>query len=122
MNVLTIENTKQNATKCFPRTWNKGCSLGKLAGSQRLIRKIAFMAVLAMVLVLPSYAWAQNQTIKMGSIVYVDVMPIALISKRFLEQQGFTVELTEFSEQGILFAALARGDIEITPSQVNYVT
>jgi len=122
MNVSNIENTTQNATKCCPRTWNKGCALGKLAGPQRLIRKIAFMAALAMVLVLPSYAWAQNQAIKMGSIVYVDVMPIALISKRFLEQQGFTVELTEFSEQGILFAALARGDIEITPSQINYVT
>jgi len=65
---------------------------------------------------------AQNKTIKMGSIVYADVMPVALITKKFLEEEGFTVELTEFAEQGILFAALNRGDVEIVSTQINYVT
>jgi len=100
----------------------RGCALGKLSSPLRLIPKWAIIAALAMVMILPASVYAQNQTIKMGSIVYPDVMPIALISKRFLEQQGFTVELTEFSEQGILFAALARGDIEIVSTQINYVT
>jgi len=96
--------------------------LGKLSSPLRLIPKLAFIAALAMMLILPAAVYAQNKTIKMGSIVYADVMPVALISKRFLEQQGFTVELTEFSEQGILFAALARGDVEIVSTQINYVT
>jgi len=65
---------------------------------------------------------AQDKVIKMGSISYADVIPTALISKKFLEREGFTVELTEFAEQGILFAALTKGDVEIVPTQINYVT
>jgi len=68
------------------------------------------------------FAQAQDKVIKMGSIAYVDTLPIALISKKMLEQEGFKVELTEFTEQGILFAALAKGDIEITANYINYVT
>jgi len=67
-------------------------------------------------------AQAQDKTIKMGSIVYADVLPTAFITKKFLELEGFNVELTEFAEQGILFAALAKGDVEIVPTQINYVT
>jgi len=66
-------------------------------------------------------SWAQDKVIKMGSHTYVDTLPIALISKKVLELEGFKVELTEFSEQGILFAALAKGDIEMTPTYLNYV-
>jgi len=66
-------------------------------------------------------AQAQDKVIKMGSHTYVDTLPIALISKKVLELEGFKVELTEFSEQGILFAALAKGDIEMTPTYLNYV-
>jgi len=97
-------------------------ALGKLSSPLRLIPRLAMIIALTLALVLPGMAAAQNKTIKMGSIVYPDVMPLALISKRFLEQQGFTVELTEFSEQGILFGALARGDVEIVSTQINYVT
>ncbi|KXU37788.1 glycine/betaine ABC transporter [Ventosimonas gracilis] len=66
-------------------------------------------------------AHAQDKVIKMGSITYVDTLPLALISKKMLELEGHKVELTTFSEQGILFAALAKGDIEITPNYLNYV-
>jgi len=67
-------------------------------------------------------AQAQDNTIKMGSIVYADVLPTAIITKKFLELEGFKVELTEFAEQGVLFAALTKGDVEIVPTQINYVT
>jgi len=67
-------------------------------------------------------AQAEDKTIKMGSIVYADVLPTAMIGKKFLELEGFKVELTEFAEQGILFAALTKGDIEVISTQINYVT
>jgi len=67
-------------------------------------------------------AQAQDKTIKMGSIVYADVLPTAMIGKKFLELEGFKVELTEFAEQGILFAALTKGDVEVISTQINYVT
>ena len=38
-----------------------------------------------------------------------------------LEDKGFTVEVTEFSEWGIAYAALAKGDVEILASQTDYV-
>lgn len=50
-----------------------------------------------------------------------DLTPISLITKKFLEQQGLTVELTDFSEWGIAYAALAKGDIDVLTSQINYV-
>lgn len=64
---------------------------------------------------------AQETTIKMGTMGWEDLKPISLITKKFLEQEGFTVELTDFSEWGIAYAALAKGDVDILASQINYV-
>jgi glycine betaine/proline transport system substrate-binding protein len=50
-----------------------------------------------------------------------DLKPISLITRKFLEQEGFTVELTDFSEWGIAYAALAKGDADVLISQINYV-
>lgn len=65
--------------------------------------------------------YAQETTIKMGTMAWEDLTPISLITKRFLEQEGFTVELNDFSEWGIAYAALTKGDINILASQINYV-
>jgi len=65
---------------------------------------------------------AQDKVIKMGSVIYPDNLLVALVGKKFLEEQGHQVELTRFSEQGILFAALNKGDITIANSQIDYVT
>jgi len=68
-------------------------------------------------------AHAQDKTIKMGAIgVFEDTLLIALISQRLLEEQGFKVELTRFAEQGILYAALSKGDVDIVDTNINYVT
>jgi len=84
-------------------------------------RFIGWLSSALLVLSFGFSAQAQDKVIKMGSHTYVDTLPIALISKKVLELEGYTVELTEFSEQGILFAALAKGDIEMTPTYLNYV-
>ncbi|WP_322034741.1 glycine betaine ABC transporter substrate-binding protein, partial [Burkholderia sp. BCC1970] len=48
-------------------------------------------------------------------------MPITLITKRLLEKEGYQVQVTNFSEWGIAFAALSRGDVDMLASQINYV-
>ncbi|KRW93493.1 glycine betaine ABC transporter substrate-binding protein [Paracoccus sp. MKU1] len=50
-----------------------------------------------------------------------DMVPIAAVAKKVLEDKGYTVELTEFSEWGIAYAALAKGDVQILASQTDYV-
>jgi len=67
-------------------------------------------------------AQAQSKAIKMGSVLYNDNLLVALVGKKLLEEQGYSVELTRFTEQGILFAALNKGDITIANSQIDYVT
>jgi len=84
-------------------------------------RLISWLSGALLALLFGFSAHAQDKVIKMGSITYVDTLPLALISKKMLELEGHKVELTTFSEQGILFAALAKGDIEITPNYLNYV-
>ncbi|MDO5371019.1 glycine betaine ABC transporter substrate-binding protein [Paracoccus sp. (in: a-proteobacteria)] len=66
-------------------------------------------------------AQAQEKTIKLGTMVWEDMMPISLVTKHVLETKGYTVEMTQFSEWGIAYAALTRGDVEVMTSQIDYV-
>ncbi|MHC5307458.1 glycine betaine ABC transporter substrate-binding protein [Bartonella sp. LJL80] len=65
---------------------------------------------------------AEEKTIKLGTMSWEDLTPITGITKKVLEQAGYTVEVTQFSELGIAYAALTRGDVEIFTSQINYAT
>ncbi|KGJ06008.1 glycine betaine ABC transporter substrate-binding protein [Paracoccus versutus] len=82
-----------------------------------------FKAILAgaVALGLASPVMAQDKVIKMGTLSWEDLTPITGITKKVLEDKGFTVELTEFSEWGIAYAALTKGDIQIIASQTDYV-
>ncbi|WP_109514555.1 glycine betaine ABC transporter substrate-binding protein [Pseudomonas ovata] len=64
---------------------------------------------------------AEEKTINMGTISYEDVTPITGITKKVLEDSGYTVKVTTFSEWGIAYAALSKGDIQILASQIDYV-
>jgi glycine betaine/proline transport system substrate-binding protein len=66
-------------------------------------------------------AQAQEKTIKMGTLSWEDLTPITGITKKVLEDSGYTVKLSEFSEWGIAYAALSKGDIQILASQTDYV-
>lgn len=79
------------------------------------------MFVLLMVIgsILP--VQAEEKNITMGTMAWEDMSPMALITKKVLEDQGYTVKLTEFSEWGIAYAALGKGDIQLLVSQVNYL-
>ncbi|MBV7379930.1 glycine betaine ABC transporter substrate-binding protein [Maritimibacter dapengensis] len=75
----------------------------------------------AMALGLATPLVAQDDVIKMGTLLWEDLTPITGVTKRVLEDRGYTVEVTEFSEWGIAYAALAKGDIEVLTSHVDYV-
>ncbi|MBP1888202.1 glycine betaine ABC transporter substrate-binding protein [Sinorhizobium mexicanum] len=66
-------------------------------------------------------ARAEEKTIEMGTMAWEDLTPIAGITKKVLEDAGYTVNVTEFSEWGIAYAALSKGDIQILASQTDYV-
>jgi len=63
---------------------------------------------------------AQQRTVKMGTMIWDDTAAVSLITKKFLEKQGYEVELTNFFEWAIVFSAMTRGDIDILASHVNY--
>lgn len=67
-------------------------------------------------------AHAEEKTITMGTMSWEDLLPITGITKKVLEDKGYTVKVVPFSEWGIAFAALGKGDIQILTSHVNYVT
>lgn len=79
------------------------------------------LAATALAATLSVPALAEDNTITIGTMSWEDLTPITGITKSVLEQQGYTVELEEFSEWGIAFAALTKGDVDIMASQTDYV-
>ncbi|MFT0531348.1 glycine betaine ABC transporter substrate-binding protein [Castellaniella hirudinis] len=84
----------------------------------KLFKKILCAATLAGAMV--SSAHAAKATIAMGTMSWEDLTPITYITKNLLEKAGYDVKVTEFSELGIAYAALAKGDVQIMASQINY--
>lgn len=69
-----------------------------------------------------SLAQAQEpQKLRMGMMGWEDTASTSLITARFLEQQGFEVEVVPFSEWGIAFGALSKGDVDLLMAHINYV-
>lgn len=66
-------------------------------------------------------AHAQEKTIKLGTMAWEDILPITGVAKKVLEDKGYKVEVTEFSEWGIAYTALGRGDVQVMVSEVDYV-
>ena len=65
-------------------------------------------------------AQAQEKTIKMGTLSWEDLTPITGITKKVLEDAGYSVTVTDFAEWGIAYAALTKGDVQILTSQIDY--
>jgi glycine betaine/proline transport system substrate-binding protein len=66
-------------------------------------------------------AHAEEKTITIGTMSWEDLTPITGITKKVLEDSGYTVKVVPFSEWGIAYAALGKGDIQILASQTDYV-
>lgn len=63
---------------------------------------------------------AEEKTITMGTLSWEDLTPITGITKKVLEDSGYSVKVIEFSEWGIAYAALSKGDIQVLASQTDY--
>ncbi len=74
----------------------------------------------AMAGAMASSAHAAKETITMGTMSWEDLTPITYITKHVLEDAGYDVKVVEFSEWGIAYAALVKGDVQIMASQINY--
>lgn len=83
-----------------------------------IFQAVCAAAMMAMAM-LPARA-AEPKTINMGTLSWEDLTPITAITKKVLEDEGYTVKVTEFSEWGIAYAALTKGDIQILASQIDY--
>lgn len=66
-------------------------------------------------------ARAEEKTITMGTLSWEDLTPITGITKKVLEDKGYTVKVVEFAEWGIAYAALTKGDVQLLASQTDYV-
>ncbi|WP_437880655.1 glycine betaine ABC transporter substrate-binding protein [Pseudomonas sp. LRF_L74] len=64
---------------------------------------------------------AEEKVINVGTLSWEDLTPITGVTKKVLEDSGYTVKVTSFSEWGIAYAALGKGDIQILASQIDYV-
>ncbi|MGO6943094.1 glycine betaine ABC transporter substrate-binding protein [Rhizobium johnstonii] len=80
----------------------------------------AFCAA-AMVGMTAMSAYAEEKTITIGTMSWEDLTPITGITKKVLEDSGYTVKVVPFSEWGIAYAALSKGDVQILASQTDYV-
>lgn len=85
----------------------------------KMLKKAFCALALAVVTVMPVHA--EEKTITMGTLSWEDLTPITGITKKVLEDQGYTVKVTQFSEWGIAYAALGKGDVQILASQIDYV-
>lgn len=84
---------------------------------KKIWKAICAVAV-AGVMCLPVHA--DEKTITMGTLTWEDLTPITGITKKVLEDSGYSVKVIEFSEWGIAYAALTKGDIQVLASQTDY--
>ncbi|WP_455809652.1 glycine betaine ABC transporter substrate-binding protein [Pseudomonas koreensis] len=78
------------------------------------------LCAVAMVCMMSTAVHAEEKTIMMGTLSWEDLTPITGITKKVLENAGYTVKVVSFSEWGIAYAALSKGDIQIIASQTDY--
>lgn len=83
---------------------------------------VKLCAAWAIALFVSLSAHAEDDVIKIGSLAWEDQMAISQPSVKFLQKQGLKVEFTKFSEWGIAFGALQKGDVDVLLSSVDYVT
>ncbi|MGE8154050.1 glycine betaine ABC transporter substrate-binding protein [Pseudomonas vancouverensis] len=84
---------------------------------KKIWKAVCAVAMMGMVM-LPVHA--DEKTITMGTLTWEDLTPITGITKKVLEDSGYTVKVIEFSEWGIAYAALTKGDIQVLASQTDY--
>jgi len=85
--------------------------------------KIAVLISITLVFCVATTAVAaEKKTIKMGVLQWNDLVCPSLVTKKLMEKHyGYEIEVVEFFEWGIAYATLAKGDVDILMSQINFV-
>jgi glycine betaine/proline transport system substrate-binding protein len=85
--------------------------------------KLAVLISVALIFCLAGGAVAEEKkTIKMGVLQWNDLVCPSLVTKKLMEKHyGYEIEVVEFFEWGIAYATLAKGDVDILMSQINFV-
>ncbi len=84
------------------------------------IRKALCTLAMAGIGLFQAQAQAEEKVINMGTLSWEDLTPITGITKKALEDAGYKVNVTAFSEVGIAYAALGKGDVQVLASQIDY--
>ena len=85
--------------------------------------KLAVLISVALIFCVAATAVAEEKkTIKMGVLQWNDLVCPSLVTKKLMEAHyGYEIEVVEFFEWGIAYATLAKGDVDILMSQINFV-
>ncbi len=84
---------------------------------KKILKTVCAVAVAGM---MSLSAYAEEKTITVGTMNWEDLTPITGITKKVLEDAGYAVKVVEFSEWGIAYAALTKGDVQVLASQTDY--
>ena len=86
------------------------------------LRLMVLTSIMIMVIGLATAGAAEKKTIKMGVLQWNDLVCPSLVTKKVMEKAyGYDIEVVEFFEWGIAYATLAKGDVDILMSQINFV-
>lgn len=85
--------------------------------------KFAVLICLALIFCVANPAVAaEKKTIKMGVMQWNDLVCPSLVTKKLMEKDyGYKIKVVPFFEWGIAYSALAKGDVDILMSQINFV-
>lgn len=85
--------------------------------------KMIVLISIVLIFSLASVAMAEEKkTLKMGVLQWNDLVCPSLVTKKLMEKHyGYEIEVVEFFEWGIAYATLAKGDVDLLMSQINFV-
>lgn len=87
------------------------------------IRKLGIALLGASTLVLAAACGTEEESITLGFVPsWTDGLSTAYLLTHFLEEAGYTVDMEEISQPGVLYTGLSEGDIDIYPSAWPEVT
>ena len=90
---------------------------------KRIIKSVGCLVVvaMAMVLILNFPVYAEKKAVKFGYMAWPDFQVSARVTKNILENKfGYKVELVEFVEWGVAFAAASKGDVDFFDTGINF--
>src|SRR5215470_14402289 len=86
-----------------------------MASRKMADKKLGWALVLAFVVLLPSMARAQLETVKLGDLAAISNVAIYIaIEKGFFKEQGINTEISNFDSAAKMVPALVAGELEVS--------